>query len=207
MLLLSPSIASHPTWEATLQRIHRFAHLSVEPAAVVFLLRVPRDTRFQSARQLADEGINSGGDDGAGGVFAYTKLQTELMSRTDIPYIPILPLSTPEGLPDLLKKHVTILTHPPAHSPHSATSLDLLQLCTLHQPLPPLTASYISDTFGSLRDVATAMTLAPGALSSSSDVLGESASRCKIRSLENLIGSEQLRPLVAFWQGEFEIAP
>ncbi|KAI7059977.1 hypothetical protein KC352_g43828, partial [Hortaea werneckii] len=93
------------------------------------------------------------------GVVAWTKLQAELTNRSDIPYIPILPLTALCQLPQLVQKHVAALNTPFHSAPkQSANTFDLLQHCTSNPPMDRQTAYCLSDLFVNIEELAAACT-------------------------------------------------
>lgn len=223
VLLLSPSAVADKQLIDTVTRINHFASLTGgQDLAIVFLLNPPSDARFVSARQQT----MSGGDQRAevDGVYAYSKLQAEMINHAEIPHAPILPLAKLDGLSVLLRKHVANLSRIQPKQHASATQLDLLQLCTASPPMSQQTAYILSDLFPSLRDLATACTSVTSAPNSSSPSaraassqtndfydLGlsmgpqssDSTANNKLKRLRDLVGDQECRDVVDFWKEEF----
>ena len=224
VLLLSPSTVSETQIESTFERIQHFASLTGgEDLAIVFLLNPPPARNFVPAIQLATDSS----DDAARmkGMLAYSKLQAEMMNHTEIPYIPILPLCTLEGLPQLLNKHATNLTRTPPTQKPAATSFELLKLCTANPPMSEQTAYILSDLFVDLRDLAMtclAVTSAPNSSSPSARAAVSSQANGvydlglemstqesditatgKLKRLRDLVGEQKFRDIVDFWKEEW----
>ncbi|KAI7265582.1 hypothetical protein KC343_g3801 [Hortaea werneckii] len=172
-LLLSSSAVAEAQLEATIERIQRFASLTGgKDLAIVFLLASPPPpaqptapiiaNSFTTARKLAQQTAQLSADSERGntdGVVAWTKLQAELTNRSDIPYIPILPLSALCQLPQLVQKHVAALNTPSHPAPNqSANTFDLLQQCTSNPPMDQQTAYCLSDLFVNMEELAAACT-------------------------------------------------
>ncbi|KAK4550133.1 hypothetical protein LTR36_003100 [Oleoguttula mirabilis] len=176
LLLLSSTSVSEVKLNDTIKRIRHFASLTGgQDLAIVFLLSQPQVTTFVSAKQLAVHGATTASTtDDAEGVYAYSKVQAELMNKPDIPNIPVLPLASLEGLPALLRKHVANLTHvhtqshAAAATPVVASPFELLQLCTANPPMPQQTAYILSDLFPNIKVLAETCTSVTSAPSSSS---------------------------------------
>ncbi|RMX81664.1 hypothetical protein D0869_06638 [Hortaea werneckii] len=183
LLLLSSSAVTEAQLEATIKRIQRFASLTGgKDLAIVFLLASPpppaqptapnATNGFTTARQLAQQTAQLSAASERGnldGVIAWTKLQAELTNRSDIPYIPILPLTALDELPQLLQKHVAALNSPSHPAPRqSANTFDLLQLCTSNPPMDQQTAYCLSDVFANMEELAAACTGVSSAPQSSS---------------------------------------
>lgn len=168
--------------EATIERIQRFASLTGgKDLAIVFLLASPPPAQptapiiansFTTARKLAQQTAQLSADSERGnidGVVAWTKLQAELTNRSDIPYIPILPLTALCQLPQLVQKHVAALNTPSHPAPkQSVNTFDLLQKCTSNPPMDRQTAYCLSDLFVNIEELAAACTEISSASQSSS---------------------------------------
>lgn len=209
----------------TLDRIRRFAALTGgQDLAILFLLEAPRNTTFVSAKDMHNSGAaTSVVEDGIG---AYSKLQAVMMDNPDIPYIPTLLLSTVDGLAELLRKYTTSLNIPKQETKPTATSFELLRLCTANPPMPHQTAFYLSDLFSSLRELAaacTAVSSAPKPSSPSSrgagfssqitstqgsglgfnTTLSDDGAVTKLKRLRDLIGDKECADIVDFWKEEW----
>ncbi|KAI7278050.1 hypothetical protein KC345_g6199 [Hortaea werneckii] len=182
-LLLSSSAMAEAKLEATIERIQRFASLTGgKDLAILFLLASPPPSAqptapmitnsFTTAKKLAQETAQLSADSERGnvdGVVAWTKLQAELTNRSDIPYIPILPLTAICQLPQLVQKHVAALNIPSHSAPkQSANTFDLLQQCTSNPPMDQQTAYSLSDLFVNMEELAAACTGISSAPQSSS---------------------------------------
>ncbi|GIZ43753.1 hypothetical protein CKM354_000696900 [Cercospora kikuchii] len=230
-LLLSPSSVADDKLEATLERIQHFSFLTTEPITIIFLLNPTRNTSFQSARHLAENGAGPRAD-GVGGTMAFTKLQAEMMNSILLPHIPILPLHRVDSLPTLLQSHAAkYLNHKPHPTRSTTTSRDLMQLCTLRQPMQGFTTNVLSDTFDNLHDMAQAMSRPPNAPASSSptaiaafalDILSQPIERWdengtlrmssddpspqgRLKTLKRLVGQAETEAMVDFWREEKEL--
>ncbi|KAI6905550.1 hypothetical protein KC318_g5907 [Hortaea werneckii] len=187
LLLLSSSAVAEAQLEATIERIQRFASLTGgKDLAIVFLLASPPpppppaaqptapiiNNSFTTARQLAQKTAQLSAVSERGnldGVLAWTKLQAELTNRSDVPYIPSLPLTALDKLTQLLQKHVAALNSPSHPAPkQSANTFDLLQQCTSNPPMDQQTAYCLSDVFGNMAELAAACTWISSAPQSSS---------------------------------------
>ncbi len=223
VLLLAPSAVSEAKLAETFERVSHFASLTGgEDVAIVFLLHPPQTSNFVSAKHLAN-----GTEDPSTkteGVYAYSKLQAEMIHRSDIPYVTTLPLSSLEELPALLKRHIAHLSRPPLQQKPAATSFELLQLCTANPPMAQQTAFILSDLFTDLRDLATTCTTvnsAPdssspseraglsqmsGAFDSSNGLSSqffEANATSKLKRLRDLVGDQECCDIVDFWKEEW----
>lgn len=227
VLLFAPSSLADTQIQATIEKIRHFAYLSDEPNVIVFLLQPPRDTRFQSSKTLmqdtdATSDIDTSRDTNIEGLLAYSQLQAELMNHADIPNIPILPLVNLDSLPALLQKHADKLKVPRRPGRAAATSIDLLKMCTLSQPMPQHTAHVFSDMFDNFKDVATAMTADQILLGHSSSPnascvaqgMGDDGSTGgsdergavnKLKMMRDLIGEQEMGDLQDFWMNEYQV--
>lgn len=188
-----------------------------------------------SAKQLAvDTAPVTTSNNDTEGVYAYSRLQAELMDRTDVPNVPILPLATLGGLATLLKKHVASLTRaraPPTTTAPSATAFEALQLCTANPPMPQQTAYILSDLFANIKELAEVCTSVSSAPNSSSpsaraaaltgvaassqmdDLYGAStqgteigdSAHVKLKRLRDLVGEQQCIDVVDFWKEEWTV--
>ncbi|KAI5366012.1 hypothetical protein Slin14017_G036520 [Septoria linicola] len=230
-LLLSTSAVSDGKKEATSERIRHFAYLTAEPIAIIFLLNPPRETSFRSAKHF-DQAVEGEDNNGVAGTLAYTQLQVEMMSIPDLPRIPILPLHTLDGLQALLQQHAARHMNRKSGAPRNTTTArDLLQLCSLQQPMKDTTANILSDTFVSLRDMAEAMVERPGAPDSSSPTAAANLAlkflsqpndrwdangrlhmssedytpQGRLQRLKNVISEEEMADLTEFWRDEWQL--
>ncbi|KAF2771942.1 hypothetical protein EJ03DRAFT_349156 [Teratosphaeria nubilosa] len=226
-LLLSPSaVADDDRIEETLKRIHRFASLTGgQDLAIVFLLSAPKDARAVKEYSGAD----------TDGLCTYTKLQATLATRTDIPYLALLPLSTLSSLPALLERYLTALAtrpHPAPPASQAVTNFSLLHLCTAAPGgrMPAQTAYLVSDIFPDCAALAGACTAGVTERESSPsqrvgegrgvgvsasqierdmemDEDGEGSGKVEERlvRLKALVGEQEYRDLVQFWGDEWTV--
>ena len=227
VLLLAPSCTLEAALPNTLDRVHHFASLTGgQDLAIVFLLNPPKTSSFISVKDITSN--DSDPDADTKGVLAYAKLQASLLSRSDIPHIPILPLASVEGLPDLLTKTIAALSRKPQQTPASATPFGMLQLSTTEPPMDRQTAYFATDCFADLRQLAEACTepaAEPTSSSSSFGMGGDSFSQSStggqlgymgaasqghgaeegLRHLRGLVGEERYAELVEFWLDEWVV--
>ncbi|GAB7328578.1 hypothetical protein MBLNU13_g00527t1 [Cladosporium sp. NU13] len=227
VLLLTPSWTLDAALPNTLDRIHHFASLTGgQDLAIVFLLKPPKTASFISVIDLTSTDSNS--DAGIKGVLAYAKLQASLLSRTDIPPIPILPLASVEGLAGLLTKTIAALSRKPQHTSASTTPFDMLQLSTTEPPMEMQTSYFTTDCFANLRELAVACTeppKEPTSRSPSFDSGGSAFSQSSagghfgnigtgyqgrgaeegLSQLRNLVGEQRYSELVEFWLEEWVV--
>ena len=227
VLLLAPSWTLEATLPKTLDRIHHFASLTGgQDLAIVFLLNPPKTSSFVSVKDLTS--ADSDPDAETKGVLAYARLQASLLSRSDIPHIPILPLASVESLAGLLTKTITALSRTPQHTSASTTPFGMLQLSTTEPPMERQTAYFATDCFANLRELAVACTEPPTEPTSSSPSFGTggsgfspssaggqfgnigTASRGRgteegLRQLRALVGEQRYTELVEFWLDEWVV--
>ncbi|KAK4565493.1 hypothetical protein LTR86_004110 [Recurvomyces mirabilis] len=148
-----------------------------------------------------------------------------------IPIIPVPTLANlPEQVKNYVVNFTRprrITAQPPLPSPFT-----LLQHCTTSPPMPQQTAYYLSDLFVNLKDLASAcssITSAPSSSSPSARAAGansmlssqdrnqaemydaygnmptssESTEHAKLKQLRDLLGEQQCRAIVDFWQEEY----
>ena len=225
VLLLSPTAVTDETMQEIFNRIQRFASLTGgRDLAIVYLLCSPPHTAFLSAKQLASGALDEATSVDA--AYGYSKLQAEMINRADIPHIPILPLPNLESLSQVLEQHVANLSRISPKHKASATTFELLQLCTANPPMPLQTAYVLSDIFTTLDDLAAAcstVTSAPNSSSPSARAAGESSQMSdvydlgmgmstqssdatnKLKRLRDIVGDQQCRDIVDFWKEEWTI--
>ena len=227
VLLFSPSATTSEKLQQTVERIRRFAALTGgQDLAIVFLLNPPKDTFFTSAKGLKEDtaDVLSGQD----GMIAYTKFQATLLDHGDIPHVPILPLTSLDTLPELLRKHVEALSQPPQKTKPPTTPFALLQLCTANPPMYQQTAFILSDLFPNLQELAKACTSVSSAPNSSSpsvravggsfQVIGAQGSGLEMsmqysddraasnmKQLRDLVGEQEFADIVDFWSEEYTV--
>lgn len=209
VLLISPSTVSKGKIESTFERIQHLVHITGgQDVIIAFLISPPVGARFASARSLVEPSEDRGTD----GMLAYCKLQAETVSRPELS-IPILPLSTLDGLPALLESHLSTAASPTRVPSPVATPFQMLQHCTTTPPLCQQTAFLLSDSFGSLRELVEGCcaVLDPAQeLNSSSSFTepslrsnGGGDAREKLKRLKDLVGDQEWENLVVFWQQEW----
>ncbi|KAK3719115.1 hypothetical protein LTR37_004679 [Vermiconidia calcicola] len=225
VLLLSPSAVSEPKLDATFKRIQHFASLTGgEDLAIVFLLAPPLVKSFVTAKRLIPG--HGEKDSNVEGIHGYSKLQAETLNHSEIPYVPILPLCKPEGLADLLKKHIMSLTRPPPKQKAAATSFELLQLCTANPPMSQQAAFILTDLFTDLRDLARVCSSVGSAPSSSSPTArlaasqetgvpdlsldmstqgSDSSATNRLKRLRDLVGDQECQAVIDFWKEEWTV--
>jgi hypothetical protein len=224
---MAPSWTLESNLPNTLDRIHRFASLTGgQDLATVFLLNPPKTSSFISVKDLTSAGSDP--EAGTKGVLAYAKLQASLLSRSDIPHIPILPLASLEGLPALLTKYATAISRTPQRVPACTIPFEMLQLSTTEPPMDRQTAYFATDCFTSLRDLAVTCTEPVAEPTSSSPSFGayrgaasysgfaghhghlghayrEHDAAERLRQLRELVGEQRHAELVEFWLEEWTV--
>lgn len=227
MLLLASSWTLEAALPKTLNRIHHFASLTGgQDLAIVFLLNAPKTSSFISVKELTS--TDNDPDAGTKGVIAYAKLQASLLSRSDIPHIPILPLTSVESLPGLLTKTVAALSLKPQHTPASTTPFGMLQLSTTEPPMDRQTSYFATDCFAGLRELAESCTdptaettssspsfdmggdlFAPSSNEGQRDYIGTGPQKRGaeegLRQIRGLVGEQRYGELVEFWLDEWVV--
>ena len=217
VLLLSPTSISAANLPHTLDRIHHFAGLTGgQDLVIVFLLSSPARTNANAS----DQTISTNTD--IKSTLAYTHLQASLLPRTDIPYIPILPVSNLTNLPELLQKQATALSHrhqqPPTTSNNTSKPLELLELATTEPPMIRETLFFVTDCFANLRELAMACTepgvelqgLVEGSVGFEGWRSGGGEGRVatateRLVELRGLIGWERFKEIADFWADEWVV--
>lgn len=191
----------------------------------MFLLNPPKTSSFISVKDLTLP--DSDPDAGTKGVLAYARLQASLLSRSEFPNIPILPLASVEGLAELLKKTIAALSCKVQHTPAHTNPFGMLQLSTTEPPMDRQTAYFATDCFADLRELAEACTESTAEPTSSSPSFmggisfSQSSARGQgsymgtvsqgrgategLRQLRSLVGEERYSELVEFWLDEWVV--
>ncbi|KAK3675696.1 hypothetical protein LTR78_004337 [Recurvomyces mirabilis] len=216
LLLLSPTSVSEAKLEGTIARVRHFASLTGgQDISIIFSLEA---TGTGSTDMLACSKLQA-------------VLIDHYGSIPYIPIIPVPTLaSLPEQVKKYvfnLTRPQRIAAQPPLPSPFT-----LLQHCTTSPPMPQQTAYYLSDLFANLKDLASAcssITSAPNSSSPSARTAGtnrmlssqdrnhgeifdadenmpissESTEHAKLKQLRDLVGEQQCRAIVDFWQEEY----
>jgi hypothetical protein len=217
VLLLSPTSTTTSNLPETLNRIHHFAGLTGgQDLIIVFLLSPPAKTKTNASEQTISSNTN------INSTLAFTHLQASLLPRTDIPYIPILPVFNLTDLPELLQKHASALSHrhqqPPTTSNNTSKPLELLEIATTEPPMDRETLFFVTDCFANLRELAMSCT-EPGVelqgLVEGSDGLeglrsGRGEGRVatateRLVELRGLIGWERFKEIADFWADEWVV--
>jgi hypothetical protein len=224
VLLLSPTSTSAANLPDTLYRIHHFAGLTGgQELIIVFLLSSSAKLNTSTSTSISAGPIPSAtsNENTVHPTLAFTHLQASLLPRTDIPYIPILPLSGLPELPNLLQKHVSALSQrhqqPPTTSSNTPKPLELLQLATTEPPMDRETVYFATDCFANLRELAMACTESgvdlQGLLEGASGGFEGFASGGgevrvateRLRELRDLVGGEMFREITDFWADEWVV--
>lgn len=224
-LLFDTASVSTKTIDDTFERIQHFASLTGgQDLVIVFLLNPPRDSSFISAKELAKASHDGIAQQDA--IRAYSKIQAEMVNRPEIPYIPILPTSTLEGLSNILEKYIARVTSKTPEPKASTTPFALLQQCTANQPMSDQTAYNLTDIFSNLKDLAAACTSVSSAPNSSSPSARAASTQVssinefgtefgtqssditaasKLKELRGLIGQQECQDIIDFWKEEWTV--
>lgn len=191
---------------ATIERIQHFVALT-GGIDVAIVLSLSASKPFSSAKSL----LNASELDAMDGVCSYARLQAELMTRTELTWVPILPLARLDGMVELIKTHVQSISRPKPKPSSALRPLDMLAHCTTDPPLPSLAVNLASDAFTSLSTVAQAA-LYRNTSPSSHDFGHVASSEDSLQSHEDQFGvlEEQLGPEIVgnmtdFWVTEWAI--
>lgn len=223
VLLIAPLDVADNRLEQTMARISHFASLTGgEDVAIMFLVYPSSTAGFVSAKDLTN-----GDADAAtysNGMAAYSKLQIELLNHADVSPLSMLLLSSLDGLPALVKRHIANISRPRTPRQATTTTFELLKLCSATPPMPETTAFMLSDLFADLRDLAetcTAVTSAPnssspsarivvpeaaseyGSIPTTSSQLDVSTATEKLKRLRLLLGEQGCMDVVDFWKEEW----
>lgn len=223
ILLLSRSAVSDAKLRETMERIQHFSLLTGgRDLLILFLLNPPNDTSFTSAKELTKNDGNNVADEDA--IVAYAKLQAELFSEAEIPYLPIRPILSIDELQTTIEKHITALKTQEMRSKPPSIPFELLKSCTVNPPMSEQTAYIISDIFADLKDLAatcSAISSAPNSSSPSAIVDAIQSSQTyaldsslstlstninavtKLKHLRDLVGVQECQNVVDFWKVEW----
>ncbi|THX40120.1 hypothetical protein D6D10_03733 [Aureobasidium pullulans] len=205
LLLLSPNNMSETKLPGTLSRIQHFVSLT-GGLDVAIVMSLSASKPFSSARDL----LNATQADEMDGIRSYALLQAEFMTRSELSWIPILPLAKLDGLVGVVKTHAQSISRPRPKPSSAVRPLDMLAHCTPDLPLPSLAVDLTSDIFTSLGHVAQAA-LAHRALStpeseglfSSDDVL--QSSRSAFGVLTGQVDKNVIESMIEFWVEDWAI--
>ncbi|KAI5210468.1 hypothetical protein E4T39_00128 [Aureobasidium subglaciale] len=151
LLLLSPNNMSDEKLPATLARIQHFVGLT-GGLDIAIILSLSASKSFSSAKDL----LSAPHGDEMEGLRSYTRLQAEILTNTELAWVPILPLARLEDMVDLVKTHALSISRPRPKPSSAVRPLDMLAHCTPDLPLPSLAVNLTSDILPSLRHVAQA---------------------------------------------------
>ncbi|KAG9688050.1 hypothetical protein KCU95_g14498, partial [Aureobasidium melanogenum] len=191
---------------ATVQRIQHFVALT-GGLDIAIILSLSASKPFSSAKDL----LYASEIDGMDGVQSYARLQAELMTRTELIWVPILPLAKADGIVELIKTHAQSISRPKPKPSSASRPVDMLAHCTTDPPLSSLAVNLATDTFSCLRNLAQAATT-HNASSSSRDYGDVVSSDDSLHSLpgsfnvlEGQVDPEIVANMVDFWVMEWAI--
>ncbi|KAL1310722.1 hypothetical protein AAFC00_000977 [Neodothiora populina] len=215
-LLLSSASVAEENMSTTFARIRRFASLTGGTGlAIVMLLQRPTASSSSNiTTRTAEDHVSN-----TSSVHAYVKLQAELFTMRDIPYLPMLPLAELASLSSLLDSYVSGLRQSQQQKEvkPAMTAVSLLPYCTTNPPLSPFAVSMTTDIFSSLRAIASEAMMAvnsnqeefnpdrslPALSGDSDDIVMSDNVAPGLAALAQQIGSKTVREMVAFWEEEW----
>ncbi|KAG9590358.1 hypothetical protein KCU77_g9810, partial [Aureobasidium melanogenum] len=207
LLLLSPNNMSEERLPDTIARIQHFVALT-GGLDVAIILSLSASKPFSSAKTL----LNATEIGGMDGVHSYARLQAELMTRTELAWVPILPLAKLDGIVELIKSHAQSISRPKSKPSSALRPVDMLAHCTDDPPLPSLAINLATDAFSSLSNIAQAAVNHDTSSSSLHDFRGAASSDDALQShpgpfsvLEQRLGLDILANMVDFWVTEWAI--
>ncbi|KAG9993203.1 hypothetical protein KCU78_g19006, partial [Aureobasidium melanogenum] len=206
LLLLSPNNMSEEQLPATIARIQHFVALT-GGLDVAIILSLSASEPFASAKDF----LNASEIDSMEGVSSYARLQAELMTRTELIWVPILPLAKLDGIVELIKTHAQLISRPKPKPSSALRPVNMLAHCTTDPPLPSLAVNLATDAFSSLSNVAQAATTyytssSPhdcGVVASSDDSLQSHLGPFSV--LKEQSGPEIVANMLDFWVTEWAI--
>lgn len=193
---------------ATIERIQHFIALTGGLDVAIILSLSASTKPLSSAKDL----LNAAEIDSIVGVRSYARLQSEMMARTELTWVPILPLAKLDGIVELIKTHAQSISRPKPKPSSALRPVDMIAHCTTDPPLPSLAVNLATDAFSSLSNVAQAA-MTPNTSSSSLHDFGDAASSddslqshpSPFRVLEEQLGHEIVANMVDFWVTEWAI--
>ncbi|KAH0385749.1 hypothetical protein KCU92_g3289, partial [Aureobasidium melanogenum] len=184
---------------ATIARIQHFVALT-GGLDVAIILSLSASKPFYSAKDL----LNASEIDSSDGIRSYARLQAELMTRTELAWVPILPLAKPDGIVELIKTHAQLISRPKPKPSSALSPVDMLAHCTTDPPLPSLAVNLATDAFSSLSNIAQAAVPYDFRGAASSDDSSQSHPG-PFSVLEEQLGLEIVANMVDFWVTEWVI--
>jgi hypothetical protein len=206
LLLLSPNNMSEERLSATIERTQHFIALT-GGLDVAIVLSLSTSKPFSSAKDL----LSAPELEGMEGLRSYALLQAQFMTRSELAWVPILPLAKLDGIVELIKTHAQSISRPKPKPSSAIRPLDMLAHCSYDPPLPPLAVNLASDVFSSLRDVAQAALAHyedpavhdSGGITSSDDSLR--SDRYGFTVLKEQLDTEVIKSMVDFWVGDWSV--
>lgn len=145
------------------------------------------------------------------GMRSYARLQEELMTRTELTWVPILPLVKLDDIVELIKTHAQSISRPKPKPSSALLPLDMLGHCTFDPPLPSLAVNLATDAFSTLSNVAQAA-ITRNTSSSLHNFRDVASSDDSLQShldpfsvLEEQLGPEIVGNMIDFWVTEWAI--
>ncbi|KAI4833671.1 hypothetical protein E4T44_09295 [Aureobasidium sp. EXF-8845] len=205
LLLLSPNNMSEERLSATIERIQHFIALT-GGLDVAIVLSLSTSKPFSPAKDL----LHAPEVDDMDGLRSYALLQAQFMTRPELAWVPILPLTKLDGIVELIKTHAQSISRPKPKPSSAIRPLDMLAHCSC-DPLPPLAVNLASDVFSSLSDVAQAALAHhgdptvhdSGGVTSSDDSLR--SDRYGFTVLEEQLDTKVIESMVDFWAGDWSV--
>lgn len=191
---------------ATIARIQHFIALT-GGLDVAIIMSLSASKPFSSAKDL----LNASELDAMEGIRSYARLQAELMIRTELIWVPILPLAELNDIVKLIKTHAQSISRPKPKPSSALRPIDMLAHCTTDPPSPSFAVNLASDAFSSLGNVAQAAlthNTSPsshnfGDVASSDDSLQSHTGPFGV--LEEQLGPEIVGNMTDFWVTEWTI--
>lgn len=206
LLLLSANSVSEERLSATIARVQHFIALT-GGLDVAIIMSLSPSKPFSSAKDL----LSDSELDGMDGLRSYARLQAELMIRTELTWVPILPLVELNGIVEVIETHAAQISRPKPKPSSALRPMDMLAHCTTDPPLPSFAVNLASDAFSSLSNVARAA-LAHNTRPSShnfGDILSSDDSLQshpgQFGMLEEQLGPEIVGNMTDFWVTEWTI--
>lgn len=126
------------------------------------------------------------------GLHGLVELQKMFLDDPSLPVLPISPLASASGLPDLLERYVSACTNaPPERHMSLRKAAELLPSCTICTPLEKTETYLLTDLFEDFRDIATTCT-------SDTQKAGE-----RRATMVDLLGADMAKGIIDFWREEY----